>query len=386
MKKIALLAFSIAAAAIAVSCTKDETTSRDADLAGVNVAVGEEKGTFSKLFVLNEGNFLKNNSTLDFLRFSDGNYVSDAFGSMNPTVPQGLGDTGNDLALRDGKLWLLMNGSSTVHILDAEDETLIASVAIPDPRYVAFDDTYAYVSSYAGAVFGGEAAKGKVFRINRKTYKTEGSVETGCQPEGVAVAGNKLYVANSGGYNTVHDDFVSVVDLDSFAVTESRTVASNLHFLTSSSNGDVWISSYGESTWTQDAEGGWIQSMSEPMGLYRLSGGVSSRVDGVHVSCMTLCGDVIYAVGNDEELTGGYALSLYKVSTISGKVSKTAFSGTDAASVGNPYGILVNPENEDIYIADASYTGPGSVKCFDKNLKLKWSAVAGMIPGHMVLY
>ena len=71
MKRIALLVFSMAVAAIAVSCSKDETTSKDADLAGVNVAVGEKNGAFKKLFVLNEGGFQKNNSTLDFFRFSD---------------------------------------------------------------------------------------------------------------------------------------------------------------------------------------------------------------------------------------------------------------------------------------------------------------------------
>ena len=78
MKKIALLVFSTLLASIVVSCTKDETTSKDAGLTGVNVAVGEKNGKFDKLFVLNEGNFQKNNSTLDFFRFSDGNYISDA--------------------------------------------------------------------------------------------------------------------------------------------------------------------------------------------------------------------------------------------------------------------------------------------------------------------
>lgn len=155
MKKIALLVFSTLLASIVVSCTKDETTSKDAGLTGVNVAVGEKNGKFDKLFVLNEGNFQKNNSTLDFFRFSDGNYISDAFGQINPTIVQGLGDTGNDLALQDGKLWLVMNGSGVVHVVDAKDETYLSSVTVPDPRYIAFDGSHAYVSSYAGAVYDG---------------------------------------------------------------------------------------------------------------------------------------------------------------------------------------------------------------------------------------
>ena len=386
MKKCALLVFSMVVLAVAAGCQKSETTSRDADLAGVNVAVGE-KGLFAKLFVLNEGNFQKNNSTLDFFRFSDGNYVSDAFGSMNPAVVQGIGDTGNDLALNEGKLWLVMNGSGYVHVLDAFDETLIASIAVPDPRYIAFDKSYAYVSSYAGAIYGGDEVKGKVYRISLSTYKVDGEVEVGCQPEGIAVSGNKLYVANSGGYNYIHENTVSVIDLASFKVSSSVTTASNLHYMASDGQGAVYVSSYGESTWSQDADGNWIQSMSEPMGLYKISGASSSQVKDVHVSCMTMCSDgYIYAIGNAEELTGGYSNMLYKVSVKDGSVSSKAISGTDAAKVGNPYGICVAPGTGDIYIADADYTGPGKVWCFTKDFKEKWSAVAGMLPAHMVLY
>ena len=386
MKKCALLVFSMVVLAVAAGCQKSETTSRDADLAGVNVAVGE-KGLFAKLFVLNEGNFQKNNSTLDFFRFSDGNYVSDAFGSMNPAVVQGIGDTGNDLALNEGKLWLVMNGSGYVHVLDAFDETLIASIAVPDPRYIAFDKSYAYVSSYAGAIYGGDEVKGKVYRISLSTYKVDGEVEVGCQPEGVAVSGNKLYVANSGGYNYIHENTVSVIDLASFKVSSSVTTASNLHYMASDGQGAVYVSSYGESTWSQDADGNWIQSMSEPMGLYKISGASSSQVKDVHVSCMTMCSDgYIYAIGNAEELTGGYSNMLYKVSVKDGSVSSKAISGADAVKVGNPYGICVAPGTGDIYIADADYTGPGKVWCFTKDFKEKWSAVAGMLPAHMVLY
>ena len=43
-------------------------------------------------------------------------------------------------------------------------------------------------------------------------------------------------------------------------------------------------------------------------------------------------------------------------------------------------------KNGDIYIGDADYTAPGKVWCFTKDLKTKWSATAGMLPAHMVLF
>ncbi len=390
MKRCALLVFSVAVLAIVAGCRKDETTSRDADLAGVNVAVGE-KGAFSKLFVLNEGNFEKNNSTLDFFRFSDGNYVSDAFGSMNPTVVQGLGDTGNYLALLDDKLWLVMNGSGYVHVLDAKDETLLASIPVPSPRFIAFDGGHAYVTSYAGAIYGGEETKGKVYRIDLKTYKVDGEVEVGCQPEGIAISRGTIYVANSGGYNYMHERTVSVIDASAFKVTGTIGVASNLRFLVSDNNGGFWVSSYGESDWSQDADGNWIQSMSEPMCLYHVTpptGGSSNLTvfKDVHVNCMTVSNGNIYAIGNAAEMTGGFDNTLYTISLGGATGTSVSLSKTDASRVGNPYGICVNPDNGDIYIADADYTGPGKVWCFTKDLKYKWSAVAGMLPAHMVLF
>ena len=388
MNKCALLVFSMAVLAIAAGCSKDETTSRDADLAGVNVAVGEKNGPFGKLFVLNEGSFQKNNSTLDFLRFSDGNYVSDAFGSMNPAVVQGLGDTGNDLCLFAGRLWAAMNGSGVVQVMDPNDETLLASVQVPDPRFMAYSGLNVFVSSYAGAVYGGEETKGKVYRISLDTFKTDGEVEVGCQPEGLAISGDNLFVANSGGYNYVHENTVSVIDLKTFKVTRTVPVASNLRLMATDDNGGVWVSSYGESTWTQDAGGNWIQSMSEPMGLYHVTSSFTvQQAKDVHVSCMTKCDDgYIYTIGNAAELTGGFDNTLYKVSVKDGLVVSKSFSGTDASAVGNPYGICVNPRNGDIYIADADYTGPGKVWCFTKDLQKKWVAVAGMLPAHMVLF
>lgn len=380
MKKIALLAFSMALAATVAGCHKDETTSKDRDLAGVNVAVGESS-RYSKLFVLNEGAWQKNNATLDFFRIGDGNYVSDAFSKMNPTVTQGLGDTGNDLALHDGELWIVMNGSGMVHVVDAFDEELEASIAVPDPRYIAFDDDYAYVSSYAGAVYGGEPTKGKVYKIDADSYQIIGSVEVGCQPEGLDIVDGNLYVANSGGYNPVHEKTVSVIDLASFKVVGSVEVASNLKGLKADGLGSYWVSTYGEGRY--DASWNYIQT--EACSLHRVRSGKVTTVAGVHISCMDACDGNLWAIGNDRELEGGYVLTLYQVSHDL-SVKKTEFGGTDLSRVNNPYGILVNPENGDLYIADASYIDAGKVHCFDKNLKHKWTATAGMLPAHMVLY
>jgi DNA-binding beta-propeller fold protein YncE len=48
-----------------------------------------------------------------------------------------------------------------------------------------------------------------------------------------------------------------------------------------------------------------------------------------------------------------------------------------------PYGVAVNPVNKDIFVTDAKdYVSSGTLYCFDKTGKKKWSVTTGDIPGH----
>ncbi len=106
MKKATLLL--LCGALVFCACRKDpvpEPPSKDADLTGQKVGVSGFPESIQKLFILNEGQMGSNNATLDFLRFSDGNYVTGAFKKMNPSVGAGLGDVGNDIAVHGDELF-----------------------------------------------------------------------------------------------------------------------------------------------------------------------------------------------------------------------------------------------------------------------------------------
>jgi len=87
MKKATLLLLCGALAFCA--CRKDpvpETPPKDAELTGVTVDASHFSPSIRKVFVLNEGGMGSNNASLDFLRVSDGNYVTGSFRKMNPSV------------------------------------------------------------------------------------------------------------------------------------------------------------------------------------------------------------------------------------------------------------------------------------------------------------
>ena len=382
MKKIALLVFSAVLVAIA-SCTKENAS--EVTFAGIEVEVGEQSSSFSKLYILNEGAF-PGASTLDLLDFKNKKYCTDIFAQANPEVAQGLGNTGNDMALADGKLWVLLNASNQVAVLHLPDAKLEKMLEVDSPRFIVFDAQYAYITSYAGAVYGAEEmVPGKVYRIDRTHYSVS-TVEVGYQPEGLAVLNGKLYVANSGGYNWMHDNRISVIDIATFKLDKHIEAPMTNLYQMAATKDRIWVSSYGESSWYQDADGNWLSTVSAPQSVVSMTAGGQFTVwDGVHASKMSLSGNTLVCIGNDAEMEGGWDNCLYFVNTTGNNFQKTHFSDTPLASVGYPYAVLMDGSNNDIYIADGNFTGGSTLYCLNGSLKLKWKLTTGVGTGHLLL-
>ena len=67
-----------------------------------------------------------------------------------------------------------------------------------------------YVSSYAGPVkIDPNARLGYVARVDTTTLTVKDTCVVGYQPEEMVIVGNKLYVANSGGYRVPNSPFSS---------------------------------------------------------------------------------------------------------------------------------------------------------------------------------
>lgn len=391
MKKARLLLFCGALLPL-FACQKDpvpETPSKDADLTGVTVSVSDLGVTAQKIFVLNEGGMGSNNSTLDFLRFSNGMYITDAFKKMNPSVGAGLGDVGNDIAINKDEVWMVINNSGLVEVVSAKDEIEIAAIAVPTPRNIAFDDTYAYVTSWAGAYANGsydenynyiitdsKNPKGVVYRINLSTKKVDGNVEVGYQPEGIACYNGNLYVANSGGIASQlppdysYDKTVSIIDTKTFKVTNTVEVEINLKNVYSDGAGNIYVTTLGN-YWS-------IHS-----GLFMLtaSNPTSPKHIGDYVSISSLCGDTVYLIGTDSEFDWS-APHTYKGWSVKNG-TKTEWNAT--IDVTTPYSLAVLNANAFLVGDAGDYFNPGSVACYNKGSKL-WSVTAGVCPGHFAIW
>lgn len=199
-------------------------------------------------YLLNEGNMGSNKSTLDYYDYITGVYHKNIYAERNTSVVKELGDVGNDIQIHGSKLYAVINCSNKIEVMNAATTKRIGKIEIPNCRYITFHNGLAYVSSYAGPVeLNPDAGIGFVAEVDTTTFKVLRKVTVGYQPEEMAIVGNKLYVANSGGYRFPnYDRTVSVVDLETFTELKKIDVAINLHRLKADAYGDLYVSSRGD--------------------------------------------------------------------------------------------------------------------------------------------
>lgn len=334
----------------------------------------DEGGSIKGFYVLNEGNWGQNKASLDYYDYSTSTYTTDVYAKANPDVVLGLGDVGNALAVYNGRLYAVINGSNKVEVIDAETAKRIAQVDIDNCRDIAFSGEYAYVSSFVG----GEGECGSVSRIDLKTLTVTGKVSVGKQPEGLVVADGMLYVANSGQFQAPdYDRNISVLNLADFSLQRNIEVAINMDRLYADNDGNLWVTSRGNYA-------------DVPSNIYKLAKtgkGTFAAPQALDIPCeeIAMADGKIYFYGTtyDENWNATYNFGI--IDTASATVLPGSFiTDGSESTISTPYCIAVQPSTGDIFVTDArNYVSSGQVHCYSPDGKLKWSATAGDIPGHI---
>ena len=329
------------------------------------------------IYLLNEGNMGSNKASLDYYDYTTGIYKKNIYAAANPTAVKELGDVGNDIQVYGSKLYAVINVSNKVEVMDAATAKRIKQIDILNCRYITFANGKAYISSYAGPVqIDPKSPIGFVAEVDTATLEITRKVTVGYQPEEMAVVDNKLYVANSGGYRVPdYDHTLSVIDLSSFKEIKKIDVAINLDHVKADNAGNLYVTSRGD-------------YYSVPSALYM----IDTKTDqvkkkfGIAASNLCISGDTAYVYGseynyNTNEWNINYNMIDVRTATLLNGNFIT--DGTETA-IRMPYGIAVNPATKEIFVTDAKdYVSSGTLYCFDKTGKKKWSVTTGEIPGHL---
>lgn len=381
-----LLLYLLLCGVVFTACRKNEQiiTSEQTDL-----GAGGNAGRVIGMWLLNEGNMGSNKSTLDFLDMSDPNqwrYIRNFYSEANPGVVKELGDVGNDIAIYKDRLYLVINCSNKVEILDAYTGVRIGKVDIPNCRYIKFKDDIAYVSSYVGEVKIGpreEAQIGEVVSFDVNTLQIISRCQVGYQPDELCIVGDRIYVANSGGYDpNCYDSTVSVIALRGEGYMEHLgkiPVDINLFRCQADEHGHLWVSSRGD-YYDHPSCLFRLDKDDSPLGYH-----VADKIKAVTMN-IRISQDTLFAYGEDFSYKkGGWLPSgFFAVDTRTGKVIEDVRIIDSSHKYKHPYGIQVHPYLRYRFVTDAfNYVSSGTLHCYDGTGKHLWQVNTGDIPAHM---
>ena len=335
-------------------------------------------------YLLNEGNMGSNKCTMDYYDYTTGTYIRNIYGNANPSAVKELGDVGNDLRIYGNRMWAVINCSNKIEVMEARTARRVGQVNLANCRYIAFHESYAYVTSYAGPVQinPGYEQKGMVVKIDTATLEKVDTCIVGFQPDRLDIAGGKIFVANSGGYMFPnYENTVSVVDIGTFREEGRIPVAVNLHHLLADSDGQLWVSSRGDYYGNTSA----LFCITDPAGTPQVRRITTQDGTDLVVENMTLRGDSLYVIGTEFSYATMQNHTNYGIVNVrTRQVLTTNFitDGTDA-SIMEPYGIAVHPHTGEILIGDArTHVNPGTLFCFSPEGLLLWKVRTGDIPAH----
>ena len=338
------------------------------------------------MYLLNEGNMGSNKSTLDYLDLSGSDstthYYRNIYSERNPSTVMSLGDVGNDCQIYGSRLWLVINCSNKVEVARADSAIRIGKVDIPNCRYVSFKDQYAYVSSYVGSVYSGSSSPlGSVFKVDTLTLQKVDSCAVGYQPEEMAIIDNKLYVANSGGYQGMtgqgYESTVSVVDLATMKEIDKIVVAPNLHHVKADKYNQLWVTARGN---YMDEESTIWWLVPDANGNMKVGGHLDQPV-----SDLCIVGDSLYFYGSQwSEVTMTNTVTYGIINVRTHQIVSTSLSDApEISKIRMPYGIIVNPIHRDFYLMDAkNYVSSGELLHFLPDGTFDWKVKTGDIPAH----
>lgn len=175
----------------------------------------------SGILILNEGLFQQNNSTMSFYSNSDNSVTQSFYLAINETA---LGDTGNDMIKYGSKIYVCVNVSGVIDVLNVTSFESIEKIQMKEngnstqPRYLKAHNGFIYASNF----------NGEVWQIDTTDFSIINKIQVGRNPEGIDEYNNQLYVANSGGLDAPnYDSTVSVIDLNSNTVMETINIGIN---------------------------------------------------------------------------------------------------------------------------------------------------------------
>ncbi len=328
------------------NCEKDEQED-------LNDQTITEKG--NGVFVINEGAFQNENSSLSYIDKISGEIHNDLFYDVNNRL---LGDVFQSMEIINQSAYLVVNNSGVIEVVDTKTIELKATIdGFTSPRYILpVDESTAYVS---------DLFAGKIWIVNLSDNTIEDGIEfPGGWSEALVKTGKNVFVT------APNANKVYVIDHISHTITDSLEVLPQPGSMAIDKYGMLWVLS--EGTW--EGETGGLTAI-DP-GTPEITTELPFADDSGFHSSLTVnkAGDILYYIGND----------IWEFS-----VDETALPSVPLIENQGEYfyGMGISPSTGNIYVTDAiDFNQKGKVLQFTSEGDKINSFDGGIVPAGFVFY
>lgn len=311
------------------------------------------------VFITNEGPFNTGSGTVSFYHRTDANIDNEIFVGKNAYV---LGNIVQSINVYSGTGYIVVNNADKIEVVDGS--TLLSEgviTGLSSPRYfLGVNSTTGYVSQWG-------SGSGSVEVVDLNTKMITASIATGAGADNMVMAGNKVYVACSGGLGT--DSVVTVINTTTNAVVSTINVGAGPKSIQVDASGDVWVLCAGK--W--DAA---YTALEKTGSLVR----IDASADTVNLSLpfSSTSSQPANLVVNSSLTTLYYT---YDGKVFSHDVTATSLN-TSATIDRSFYALGIDPTNDYFYGSDAvDFSSNGKVLRYNTTGTVLDSFSVGVIPG-----
>ena len=318
-------------------------------------------------YVVNSGNMYSNiESSLTAIDYASSTATQNVFKTANS---RSLGNTANDGIVYGNKIYLAVDQSNTIEVIDKKTKQSIKQIKTTEllgnaegaePRHIIAGGGNVYFTTYGGYVAA----------VDTTSFALQKKWQVGCYPEGLVIAHGNIYVANSnygkGGGNisciNLSNDNVETKNIEGVNNPTSIYYASNVLYVLDNQYYDASYNAYGENA---------LRAVS-------FAEGKSQKVaDGNYAACVTPGATTTARTSVEEVRPYFFVLNAPFGGTPS--VSVLAAGSTQAQTMTlsempvSPCGIFADPLNGHIFVLSyrlgdngyADYNGNGYVVEYD---------------------
>ena len=332
-------------ALIVVSCSKDDDD--------IILPLGDYENGF---FITNEGPFQNGSGTVSFVSDDYEVVENQIFNQVNLSD---LGSIVQSIGFNDNDAFIVINNSHKIEVVNRYTFESIATITdgLDNPRYFMSSGSNGYVTNW-GDPF--DNFDDFIAVIDLETYTVTSTISVAFGPEKLIMANNDLYVAHQGGYS--QNNILSVIDVTTNMV-ESTIEVGDVPNSMVVSNDDLWVLCGGNPSFTGNETNGSLVKVET------IDNTVSQVFDFLtteHPTSLTKNGsNLIYNLDSEVFSKEQNSISLPTSSILSGSF----------------YSMTVNDGK--LYATDAGdFASNGTLKIFDLSSNTEIQSIeTGIIPG-----